>query len=103
MKGAWSRPSPLASRAAEPAGLEPSRRARLALFLTLLVLAAALVARVLRCSSGLPYLHEWDEPQTAGTALRIMKTGDYNPHFFNYGSLTIYLNLFVDILHYFYL
>jgi len=32
-----------------------------------------------------------------------MKTGDYNPHFFNYGSLMIYLNLLVDKLHYFYL
>jgi len=66
----------------------------------ILLLMGALGLRVLRCHEGLPYLHEWDEPQTASTALHILKTGDYNPHFFNYGSFMIYANTAVDALHY---
>ncbi|HZE88635.1 MAG TPA: glycosyltransferase family 39 protein, partial [Verrucomicrobiae bacterium] len=67
------------------------------------LLVYAFLVRFLRCGEGLPYIHGWDEPQTAGTALRIMQTGDFNPHFFTYGSVTVYLHLLVDILHYFYL
>lgn len=71
------------------------------------LLAALIVfgflVRYLRCGEGLPYIHGWDEPQTAGTALRIMTSGDLNPHFFTYGSVTIYLHLLIDIAHFFYL
>lgn len=72
------------------------------LLIVLLVVAAAAL-RLMRCATGLPYLHFWDEPQTATTALRMMQTGSWNPEFFNYGSATIYLNLFVDVLHFFHL
>lgn len=68
-----------------------------------LVLVAGLAARGLLVSSGLPYVTHWDEPDIANTALEMMKTGDLNPRFFNYGSLLIYLNLGVDVAHYFYL
>ncbi|MCP4661095.1 MAG: phospholipid carrier-dependent glycosyltransferase [bacterium] len=81
---------------------KPSRRTLVAVALVLILGLAALL-RILHTRSGLPYLHHWDEPQIASTALHMMKTGDYNPHFFHYGSLSIYANLFVDILHYFYL
>ncbi len=67
------------------------------------VLAAALLSRGMRCREGLPYLHEWDEPQTASNALRMMKTGDLNPRFFHYGSVMIYANLLVDCAHFLYL
>lgn len=53
--------------------------------------------------NGLPYLHHWDEPRIANNALRMLQTGDFNPHFFHYGSLLIYLDLGVDVLHYLYL
>lgn len=59
--------------------------------------------RFLHTSKGLPYLYNWDEPQIASNALKIMKTGDFNPHFFHYGSLLIYLNLIVDVIHYLFL
>lgn len=65
------------------------------------LLAVAFVLRLLPARRGLPYLHEWDEPQIASTALQMMKTGDLNPHFFHYGSLTIYAALLVDVAHYF--
>lgn len=68
-----------------------------------IILAAALGLRMLWSHNGLPYLHHWDEPRIANKALRILQTGDFNPHFFNYGSLLIYLNVAVDVLHYLHL
>ncbi|HET9481865.1 MAG TPA: glycosyltransferase family 39 protein [Candidatus Polarisedimenticolia bacterium] len=72
------------------------------------ILAAAVIVlaglfRLAQCRDGLPYLHDWDEPPTASRALRMMQTGDFNPHFFHYGTLMTYLNLLVDIAHYMYL
>lgn len=49
----------------------------------------------------LPYLAHWDEPFVANRALEILRTGDLNPHFFNYGSLVVYLDAAVDALHYY--
>lgn len=69
----------------------------------LVILVLAATVRLLPTRAGLPYLHYWDEPQIATTALHMMKTGDLNPHFFHYGSLTIYAQLGVDVLHFFYL
>jgi len=66
-----------------------------------LVILFAFILRYYHTSIGLPYLYYWDEPQTASTALNMMKTGDLNPHFFAYGTFMIYANLLVDILHYF--
>ncbi|MBF0495755.1 MAG: glycosyltransferase family 39 protein [Deltaproteobacteria bacterium] len=65
----------------------------------------AFTVRILGASDGLPYLYwrHWDEPQIASTALRILKTGDLNPHFFNYPSFMIYACLVVDVLHYYFL
>ncbi len=68
-----------------------------------LILGFALLVRVLRAKAGLPYLYAWDEPQTASNALQMLKTGNFNPHFFAYGTLTIYVNYLVDVVHYFYL
>lgn len=68
------------------------------LFVLFLVISAFSL-RFMRTGFGLPYLYLWDEPQTSSTALRMLKTGDYNPYFFNYGTLLIYLNLFVDKLY----
>lgn len=72
-------------------------------FITTLVIFFAFVLRYFQLNIGLPYLYFWDEPLTASNALQMMKTGDYNPHFFKYGSLMIYLNLLVDQLYRIYL
>ena len=69
-------------------------------FLVIGIIIFAFILRYFYTKLGLPYLYNWDEPQTASTALKIMKTGDFNPHFFNYGSMMIYSNFVVDILHY---
>ncbi|MBF0495668.1 MAG: glycosyltransferase family 39 protein [Deltaproteobacteria bacterium] len=65
----------------------------------------AFTLRILGVTDGLPYLYwrHWDEPQIASAALRILKTGDLNPHFFNYPSFMIYACLLVDVLHYYFL
>ncbi|MCP4200779.1 MAG: glycosyltransferase family 39 protein [bacterium] len=65
------------------------------------VLLLAFLLRAPFAGAGLPYLHHWNEPESASTALRMMTSGDLNPHFFNYGTLPIYLNLGVDVLNYF--
>ncbi len=72
------------------------------LIFSLIVLYAFLV-RLLGIKFGLPYLWHWDEPQAASTALQILRTGDFNPHFFNYPAFTIYTSLIIDVLHYYYL
>jgi|GEM_PF-1272796 len=68
-----------------------------------LILIASGVVRFVAAYQGLPYLTVHDEPELAGTAIRMMQTGDFNPHYFNYGSLMMYVNTAVDVLHYFYL
>ena len=69
----------------------------------ILIIFLAFILRYFQLHIGLPYLYFWDEPLTASNALQMMKTGDYNPHFFKYGSLMLYLNLLVDQLYRIYL
>ena len=40
-----------------------------------------MILRLPRLSTGLPYAQLWDEPQVLGTALRMFKTHDLDPHF----------------------
>jgi len=75
----------------------PSLRvgARAALFA---ILGTALVLRAWGIASGLPHAVGVDEPQIMGRVVRMMKTGDFNPHFFDWPSLTIYVHLVVACL-----
>jgi 4-amino-4-deoxy-L-arabinose transferase-like glycosyltransferase len=52
----------------------------------------ALVLRLWGISYDLPFIYYPDEPGYVAIAQRIFKTGDLNPHFFNYPSLFFYLN-----------
>ena len=54
--------------------------------------AVGFFVRVWGISYGLPYMYHPDEPLGVATALKMIKTGDLNPHFFGYGSLFFYLN-----------
>jgi 4-amino-4-deoxy-L-arabinose transferase-like glycosyltransferase len=56
------------------------------------VLLLALSLRLWGINFGLPYLYHPDEPVFIQIAQRIFKTGDLNPHFFEYGSLFFYLH-----------
>jgi len=75
----------------EAADLQPSR-AGLAL-----ALAGAAVLRFWALGSGLPYMPGVDEPEVMDRAVRIIKTGDFNPHFFDYPSLYIYVQVAVGV------
>jgi 4-amino-4-deoxy-L-arabinose transferase-like glycosyltransferase len=69
--------------------MRPKLSTTLALALVL-VLAAALRLYKLDFGMELPYLAHTDEPTQYNPAIRILTTGDLNPHFFNYPSLPIY-------------
>jgi len=57
----------------------------------LAVVTLALVMRLWGLGFDLPNLYHRDEAKYVSIALRVLKTGDYNPHFFNYPSLFFYL------------
>lgn len=64
------------------------------------IVAAALALRVWGIDFGLPYLYHPDEPGYVAIAQNIVKTGDLNPHFFNYPSLFFYLNALAYVPYY---
>ena len=64
--------------------------------LSIVVAAAAL--RLWNIDAGIPYAVGPDEPQVMNRVAHMMKTGDFNPHFFDWPTLTFYLNLAVSCL-----
>jgi hypothetical protein len=70
----------------------PSRRSKLAL---LGIVGLGLTLRLWTIGIGVPHNLEDDEPVIIQKALQIIKSGDFNPHFFDYGGLTIYLHVAV--------
>ena len=65
-----------------------------------LIVCAAAAVRMLPASYGLPYQYHCDEPEVVQGALRMMKSGDLNPHSFTYPSLYKYIQLIVSIAYY---
>jgi 4-amino-4-deoxy-L-arabinose transferase-like glycosyltransferase len=51
--------------------------------------------------SDLPYIFHPDEPRHIAIIQHILKTGDLNPHFFNYPSMFLYINDLAYIPYYF--
>lgn len=45
-----------------------------------------------------PFRMGVDEPAILSTSLRMIRTGDFHPHFFDYGGLTLYLHTAVGVL-----
>lgn len=77
-----------------PRRAQPSRRSISGA--TVAVIALALGLRLAAIRWGLPdwnhfFSYHPDEFETAGRAIRILNTGDWNPEFFHYGSLFLYL------------
>ena len=65
-----------------------------------LVLGVGAAARLWHVSAGVPHAVGIDEPQVVDRALRILRTGDWNPHLFDYPTLVIYLQAMVGILRF---
>src|SRR5690349_6027192 len=75
----------------EAADLRPSR-----VGLAFALLAAALL-RMWSLGHGIPYSPGVDEPEIMDRAVRMIHTGDFNPHFFDYPSLYIYIQAVVAV------
>ena len=64
------------------------------------ILIVAAVLRFLALGSGIPHAIGVDEPQIVNRAIIMMRTGDFNPHFFDYPTLYIYVQLMVATLRF---
>ena len=64
------------------------------------ILLAAAAVRLWAISAGVPHAANIDEPVIAGRVLRILATGDWNPHIFDYPTLVLYLHACVAILRF---
>lgn len=62
-----------------------------------LALVAAALLRFWALSQGVPFSVQVDEPEVMVRAVGMMKTGDLNPHFFDYPSLYMYLQATVAV------
>jgi 4-amino-4-deoxy-L-arabinose transferase-like glycosyltransferase len=69
-------------------------RARLGLGLALLTAA---LLRFWALSQGIGFNPGADEPEVMERAVRMMKTGDFNPHFFDYPGLYMYVEAAVSV------
>jgi 4-amino-4-deoxy-L-arabinose transferase-like glycosyltransferase len=78
--------------------ISPRRVAGLSILALILAVAAA--ARLWFLHAGIPHAVGIDEPQVVDRALRILRTGDWNPHIFDYPTLVIYVHAVVDILRF---
>lgn len=70
------------------------------IFAIILILLCAWMMRTRTAKFGLPYGLHWDEPAIVLRGMNVLKTNDWNPHFFHYPSFLIYASTGVDILVY---
>jgi 4-amino-4-deoxy-L-arabinose transferase-like glycosyltransferase len=61
------------------------------------VLGTAAILRFWSLGFGIPYAVGVDEPEIMERVVNMMKTGDFNPHFFDYPTLFFYMQLPVAI------
>ena len=78
----------------QPADLNPSR-----LGLVLALVAAAML-RFWALPQGVPFALGVDEPEVMERAVRMMKTGDFGPHFFDYPSFYMYVQAAVAVVRF---
>jgi 4-amino-4-deoxy-L-arabinose transferase-like glycosyltransferase len=62
-----------------------------------LAMAAGFALRAAYLGHGIPYGAGVDEPVIVERVVQMMRSGDYNPHFFDYPTLYIYAQLLVGI------
>jgi len=68
----------------------------------LLVVAVGFALRVWNIGAGVPFAVGIDEPAVMSTVVRILKSGDYNPHFFEYPTGVVYFHLGVAVCQFLY-
>jgi 4-amino-4-deoxy-L-arabinose transferase-like glycosyltransferase len=78
---------------------EPGNAKRAGLGLGLALLAAALL-RFWALSQGIGFNPGVDEPEVMVRAVRMIKTGDLNPHFFDYPGLYMYVEAAVSVIRF---
>ncbi len=83
-KGEWRRPADLNS---SHVGLA-------------LALVAAAMLRFWALAQGVPFALGVDEPEVMERAVRMMKTGDFSPHFFDYPSFYMYVQAAVAVVRF---
>ncbi|MBN1551643.1 hypothetical protein JW979_09245 [bacterium] len=75
--------------------IEENRKKRVAykfsMGLLILWIVFALYVRINKMAGAMPYPGNMDEPFLANRAVQILKTGNFNPKFFKYPSLPIYV------------
>ncbi|HVL69595.1 MAG TPA: glycosyltransferase family 39 protein [Vicinamibacterales bacterium] len=64
------------------------------------IVAAGAVLRFWALDGGIPYNIGIDEPQVMNRAVTMMRTGDFNPHFYDYPGLYIYVQVVVSCLRF---
>jgi len=62
-----------------------------------LILIVAVGVRLPGISQSLPYLDNPDEPTTVTAAIKMLQTGDLNPHFFRWPSLPFYTQFILSL------
>jgi 4-amino-4-deoxy-L-arabinose transferase-like glycosyltransferase len=67
--------------------------------LAIILLLAGLL-RFVAIDAGIPFNVGVDEPELMNRVLAMMRTGDFNPHFFDYPTLYMYLQLAVACLRF---
>jgi 4-amino-4-deoxy-L-arabinose transferase-like glycosyltransferase len=82
------------SRWRMPAIFNPTR------FGLALALIAAALLRFWALPQGVPFSVQVDEPEVLVRAVRMMKTGDFNPHFFDYPTLYMYMQAGVALVRF---
>ena len=73
---------------------------RPSVFTLALILAVAALLRFVALGAGIPFNIGVDEPEIMGRVVQMMRTGDFNPHFFDYPGLYFYLQLGVAVLRF---
>lgn len=69
-------------------------------FTLAVILAVAALLRFTALGSGIPFNIGVDEPEIMSRVVQMMRTGDFNPHFFDYPGLYFYVQLGVAILRF---
>ena len=69
-------------------------------FTLAVILALAALLRFVALGAGIPFNIGVDEPEIMSRVVQMMRTGDFNPHFFDYPGLYFYVQLGVAVLRF---